>query len=189
MKATRIPRGAIVVALVGVAAWWWWSRRRAKQQAAADPNFGGWPIGAVPASFSYLTSAAPAPTDRPIGAMSQIDAAALAMLQALNARLAGGAGGATSTGGGTIGVTTSRSAPQTTWETSGTYPTPAGYSSEAVLAAARKYAAGRSYGGQPYVPIHTAQEGHIEVRGGVPGVMIKYSTPGLGASTEWTPLR
>jgi hypothetical protein len=64
---------------------------------------------------------------------------------------------------------------------------PAGYSGEAILAAAQAYAQGRSYGGGGYEPHAIMQEGHVEYQNGQPGVYIKYSTPG-GSTTEWTPI-
>jgi hypothetical protein len=180
----KIPRGAFIIAGLVVLGLWW--MRRSSQRAdaaAANASYGGWPIGAVPASFSYLSSAAPAPSDTPIGGLSAVDSAALAMLQNLVGGLAGSAGGSSTTSGGTVGVTTSRA--------SGGLETPflpAGFSGGEVQAAAARYAAGRSYGGAPYVPHMVVQEGHTETRNGVPGVYIKYST-GAGESTEWTPLR
>lgn len=62
-----------------------------------------------------------------------------------------------------------------------------GLSDEQLNAAASQYASGRSYGGSPYQPGMVMQEGHVEVRNGVPGVYIKYRTAG-GDSTEWTPI-
>jgi hypothetical protein len=66
--------------------------------------------------------------------------------------------------------------------------TVSGYSSDQVAAAAARYASGRSYGGYAYAPHMVMQEGHIEMRNGVPGTYIKYTTGPLGTSTEWTPL-
>lgn len=65
----------------------------------------------------------------------------------------------------------------------------AGYSADQVAAAAARYAQGKSYGGYAYSPHMVVQEQHIETRGGVPGVYVKYDTGPLGASTEWTPLQ
>jgi hypothetical protein len=178
---TKIPRAAFVIAGVVVLGWILWRRHSAKAaDAAANASYGGWPIGAIPASVSYLTSAAPAPTDQPIGALNPADAAALQLLQVLTARLAGGSGGTTTTSGGTVGVASTHGLE---------FPfTPAGYSQAQVAAAAARYAQGRSYGGAPYVPHMVVQEGHIEVRNGVPGTYIKFST-GSGESTEWVPLK
>jgi hypothetical protein len=64
---------------------------------------------------------------------------------------------------------------------------PAGYSGEQILAAAKKYAAGRSYQGAAYSPHSIQQEGQITYHGSTPGVMIKYGT-GSSSSTEWTPI-
>jgi hypothetical protein len=185
------PKGVLIAGGVLLVAWWYFRRRaRAAELAATNANAGGIALSAIPASFTYLSSAAPAPTDRPIGAMSDVDAAALSMLQMLTTRLAGSAGGATSTSGGTVGATTSRGVGDSgrvePWEA---INTPSGCSNEAVQAAAARYAAGRSYGGAPYVPQQVVQEGTITTRNGVPGVMVKYATPGLGTSTEWTPLK
>lgn len=61
--------------------------------------------------------------------------------------------------------------------------TPPGFTNDQVGMWADRYAQQR--GG--YVPHMVMQEGHIEYRGGVPGIYIKYQTP-QGSSTEWTPL-
>jgi hypothetical protein len=102
---TRIPKSVFVIAGLGLLGLWLWRRHAANAAAAAgDPSYGGWPIGAVPASFTYLSSAAPSPTDTPIGGLSAVDAAALAMLQTLTDKLAGSSGGSQTTSGGTVGV-------------------------------------------------------------------------------------
>jgi hypothetical protein len=62
-----------------------------------------------------------------------------------------------------------------------------GFSPSQIQSSAARYAQGRTYNGHPYVPHMVMQEGHIEVRNGVPGIYIKYMT-GEGASTEWTPI-
>lgn len=61
-----------------------------------------------------------------------------------------------------------------------------GMTGEDALAAAARHAP--SYGGAQFTPHNIAQEGHVEYRNGVPGIWIKYSSPGQGSSTEWTPL-
>jgi hypothetical protein len=60
--------------------------------------------------------------------------------------------------------------------------TNAGLSTGAVAQAAAQYAAARGF-----TPLAVKQEGHIEVKNGIPGVQVKYQTP-QGTSTEWTPI-
>lgn len=63
------------------------------------------------------------------------------------------------------------------------------YTTPAIIAAANRYAQGRSYAGSPYVAHQVMQEGQITYRNGKPGVMVKYmSAGGGGGSTEWTPI-
>lgn len=60
---------------------------------------------------------------------------------------------------------------------------PPGYDPATVAAAAAQYAASRGY-----VPHMVMQEGHVEVRDGVPGIMVKYVDRDGLTTTEWTPL-
>lgn len=61
---------------------------------------------------------------------------------------------------------------------------PPGYSPAQVQRAAYEYAASHGYRG----PHMVMQEGHIEVRDGVPGFMVKYVDANGLSTTEWTPL-
>jgi hypothetical protein len=90
MKHRISPKVLIAVAVLGVGVWLY--RRRAASRSAEEATVAGWPVGAVPASFSYLSSAAPAPSDVPIGGLNAADSAALDMLQSLTARLVGNSG-------------------------------------------------------------------------------------------------
>jgi hypothetical protein len=101
------PKVLIGVGVLVVVGWWWMRRRRAS--SAEEATVSGWPIGGVPASFSYLSSAAPAPTDTPIGGLSAIDASALELLQSMTTRLVGNTGSGVH---GTVAVAPGTHSPQ-----------------------------------------------------------------------------
>jgi len=58
-------------------------------------------------------------------------------------------------------------------------------SDEAYRAWAQQHAP--SYGGQQFYAHNIAQEGQTEIRNGVVGRLIKFTSPGQGSSTEWVP--
>jgi hypothetical protein len=166
----------------GIAGVYLYRRFRAQQQTQGDltPQFGLQPIGGlgssiVPAPITPVDAMSATVVSTPIangvGSQSLAGSSTFKVPTLSFASVGTGTGG----GGGSDGGLEQPFAVQ-------------GYSADQVAAAAARYAAGKSYGGVPYQPHKLQQEGTITYHGNVAGVMVKYSTPGYGDTTEWTPL-